>query len=541
MGGAPGLWSWTILRATNANLADISCMLGSTRMLGIKRMEVKVSFCDSSQVEKRHCYGKGRRKFETLLRAMAEHPNLKEVDFDETDFKCVHSNLLVKTLTNLEDARNVDSTKMTPQQLTDLLTRMGRGSRLKRLKLVGKNFSSLNPELLALAVKQLEDLDSSWTNLTSLQWEAIFAVVGTSSKLKKVDIFDDLRLVDAKVLAAGLNNLEDVSIYFTKVTIDQVKVFLTETRKGTRLRKLSLERIQLSSLNANLISEALKKVEEVNLNTTSLTAHQIETIATICGNSRQLKKLSISSNSLYSVDHNLFARGIMELEEVEMVNMEMTPEEAFVVVAALAASSKLRRVNLELNDLSNVDPSLLAKAVGNLEEINLGSTCLTTEQLVEICSNLQDGTRVKKISFWRSNISNVDKYLLARALVNVLDVNLTATRLTEQQAMALFSSLRNPNRLIKLKIAWNPSLWRIRNTEIMAMGLNKLECVEMFGGVDEEGDSSLPTVGHVTSILKHSLLSTKLRKLNIGKVRKGEVEAGLVKRAKEMIDNIIIF
>ena len=90
-------------------------------MLGIKRMEVKVSFCDSSQVEKRHCYGKGRRKFETLLRAMAEHPNLKEVDFDETDFKCVHSNLLVKTLTNLEDARNVDSTKMTPQQLTDLL------------------------------------------------------------------------------------------------------------------------------------------------------------------------------------------------------------------------------------------------------------------------------------------------------------------------------------------------------------------------------------------------------------------------------------
>ena len=76
---------------------------------------------------------------------------------------------------------------------------------------------------------------------------------------------------------------------------------------------------------------------------------------------------------------------------------------------------------------------------------------------------------------------------------------------------------------------------------MMAMGLNKLECVEMFGGVDEEGDSSLPTVDHVTSILKHSLLSTKLRKLNIGKVRKGEVEAGLVKRAKEMIDNIIIF
>ena len=371
-----------------------------------------------------------------MLRAMAEHPNLKEVDFDETDFKCVHSNLLVKTLTNLEDARNVDSTKMTPQQLTDLLTRMGKGSRLKRLKLVGKNFSSLNPELLALAVKQLEDLDSSWTNLTSLQWEAIFAVVGTSSKLKKVDIFDDLRLVDAKVMAAGLNNLEDVSIYFTKVTIDQVKVFLTETRKGTRLRKLSLERIQLSSLNANLISEALKKVEEVNLNTTSLTAHQIETIATICGNSRQLKKLSISSNSLYSVDHNLFARGIMELEEVEMVNMEMTPEEAFVVVAALAASSKLRRVNLELNDLSSVDPTLLAKAVANLEEINLGSTCLTDEQVVAICSNLQAGRRVKKIGLWRNNVSNVDNELLARAILQVSEVDLTSTSLTEQQAMA---------------------------------------------------------------------------------------------------------
>ena len=121
------------------------------------------------------------------------------------------------------------------------------------------------------------------------------------------------------------------------------------------------------------------------------------------------------------------------------------------------------------------------------------------------------------------------------------EVDLTSTSLTEQQAMALFASLQNPKKLRKLKIAWNPSLWRIRNTEVMAMGLNKLDCVEMFGGVDEQGDSSLATVVHVRSILEQSLVNSKLRKINLGKVRGGEVEEDLVKRAKEVIDKVILF
>ena len=541
VGEAPGLWTWSILRVSNANLADITYMLGRRRMLGIKRMEVKIRFYDSNPLDMRHSCGKSGGKLEILLKAMAKHPNLREVDFNETDFKSVHSHLLVKTLMKVEDARNLDSAQMTSQQLTDLLTRMGRGSRLKRLNLFGKNLSSLNPVLLAQALTQLEELESCWMNLRPQQWEAIFALLATSSsKLKKVDIFDNLRLVDAQLLATGLNNLEDVNIYFTKVTVAQVKALLMETRKGTKLKKLSLERIQLSSLKPSLIVEAVQQLEEVNLNTTSLTAHQIERIAVGISSSR-LKKLSISSNSLFSVDLDLLARGVMELEEVEMVNMGLTAEQAFVLVGAVAASCKLRRVNLELNDLSSVDPTLLAKAVGKLEDINLGSTCLTYRQLVEICSNLQDGTKVKKISLWRNNISNVDKKLLAGALLQVSEVDLTATRLTEQQAMALFASLQTPKKLMKLKIAWNPSLWRIRNTGVMAKGLNKLDCVEMFGGVDEQGDSSLPSIGHVTSILKQSLVSTQLRKINIGKVRGGEVDEDLVKRAREVIDKVILF
>ena len=292
-----------------------------------------------------------------------------------------------------------------------------------------------------------------------------------------------------------------------------------------------------------MVGEAVQRVEEVNLSTTSLTSHQIEAIASglISESESRLRKLSISSNSLFSVDLDLLARGLMELEEAEMVNMCMTPEQAFVVVAAIAGSSKLRRVNLELNDLSSVDPPLLAKAVANLEEINLGSTCLTDEHLVEICSNLQEGTRVKKIGLWRNNVSNVDNKLLARALGQVSEVDLTATRITEEQAMALFASLQNIQKLTKLKMAWNPNLWQITTTEVMAKGLNKLDCVELFGGVDEQGDSSLPTAFHVRSILKQSLVNSKLRKINIGKVRGGKVEEGLVKRAKEVIDKVILF
>ena len=75
----------------------------------------------------------------------------------------------------------------------------------------------------------------------------------------------------------------------------------------------------------------------------------------------------------------------------------------------------------------------------------------------------------------------------------------------------------------------------------MAIGLNELESVDLFGGWDVQGNSNLPTVGHVTRILKQSLVNTKLRKINFGKIRGGEVNAALVERAKEVIDHITLF
>ena len=113
MGEAPGLWSWSILRVSDANLDDIGHMLGRRRMLGVQRMEVKIgSYGLNPPVKRKHC-GKSGRKLELLLRAIGKHPNLREVDFNETDFKYVSSNLLVKTRINMEEVRNLDSTRMT--------------------------------------------------------------------------------------------------------------------------------------------------------------------------------------------------------------------------------------------------------------------------------------------------------------------------------------------------------------------------------------------------------------------------------------------
>ena len=121
---------------TDANLEDIGHMLGRRRMLGVKRMEVKIgAYGLNPPVKRKHC-GKSGRKLELLLKAIGKLPNLREVDFNETDFKCVCSQLLVKTLINTEEVRNLDSTQMTSQQLTDLLTGIGRGCRLKRLNLL---------------------------------------------------------------------------------------------------------------------------------------------------------------------------------------------------------------------------------------------------------------------------------------------------------------------------------------------------------------------------------------------------------------------
>jgi len=59
--------------------------------------------------------------------------------------------------------------------------------------------------------------------------------------------------------------------------------------------------------------------------------------------------------------------------------------------------TKLEQLWLNGNDLSSVDPAVLARAVNRLEVADLRDTKLSTEQMTSILSHVQEDAKLKKL------------------------------------------------------------------------------------------------------------------------------------------------
>jgi len=221
LGEAPALWVWVCLRERiRGTLPEV---LGSRRLQAVRRVEVwEVS--------------------EELLQVVVSHPGLKEMwVLQQTNLSSVDPELLAQAVTQLEEVklscprltpqlRELRRTRLTPQQVTAICTAMTGNSQLKKLELPGNNLSSVDADLLAQAVTQLEEVGLARTRLTPQQVEAIFAALDTSSQLKRVRIDgNDLSSVDPEVLGRVVNKLDTATMGRTQLTEQQKTRILTQS------------------------------------------------------------------------------------------------------------------------------------------------------------------------------------------------------------------------------------------------------------------------------------------------------------------------
>jgi len=273
-----------------------------------------------------------RNMSEELLQAVVRHPGLREMAILYTDLSSVNPHvpqLLAQAVNQMEEA-NLYISQLTPQQVTAICTAMAEGSKLKTLNLSCTNLSSVDADILARAVTRLEEVWLGCNELTPHQVEAIFAALSTSSQLKTLDL--------------GGNNL--------------------------------------SAVDAKILAQPVTQLEEVNLYKTQLTPEQVTAICTAIAGDSQLKTLELTGSDLSRVDAEILAKAITKLEEVELVNTQMTPQQVEAIFAALNGPTQLKRLIISANNLSTVDPRELALAVNKLEEVWMDRTSLSKQQVV---------------------------------------------------------------------------------------------------------------------------------------------------------------
>ena len=275
------------------------------------------------------------------------------------------------------------------------------------------DLSSVDPELLAWAVIQLERVEMLFTRLGFVQILTLLTAITTEdTHLKSLFLGKGsthvLAEMDSGVLAAAIANLVEVRIANSQLIPEQVEaIFAALEKPGSRLRKLRFGCNDLASVDPRLLASVVNKMEEVELEGAHVTSQQITAICTQMTQGTSLRALSLKRIKTWTaqrghhdialVDPSLLARAVAQLEEVKLP-VRLGPDKLRAIFAALnAPTCRLRRLNMSGVNLSSVDAGVMADAVNMLETADIRITHLTSRQITEILTRSLAGTSLKEL------------------------------------------------------------------------------------------------------------------------------------------------
>ena len=120
-----------------------------------------------------------------------------------------------------------------------------------------------------------------------------------------------------------------------------------------------------------------------------------------------------SNQDLSDLDGNLLAEAVAELEEADLSSTRLTPKQVEAIFAALDTTNKLKRLDITMNDLSPVDPEVMARVINKLEMVSMLFARLTEQQITRILEQSLVSTSLKRLEL--HGVDEVDSELYNKA------------------------------------------------------------------------------------------------------------------------------
>ena len=174
--------------------------------------------------------------------------------------------------------------------------------------------------------------------------------------------------------------------------------------------------INLSSVEPELLKTAVRKLEEVHLTWSKLTCQQVEALFATDNEATKLKSLTIAGNNLSSVEPALLATALSKLEKVNILECSLTRKQAETLFVTKNVATKLKYLNLGKNySLPTIEPALLATVMNKLEVVKLHGAPLTVEQITCLLTQAVQGSLLQDLCLDMRWAWGVDRKIIKQA------------------------------------------------------------------------------------------------------------------------------
>ena len=119
--------------------------------------------------------------------------------------------------------------------------------------------------------------------------------------------------------------------------------------------------------------------------------------------------------------------------------LRVTQEMMSELLTAMVQHPRLRELDMNYMNLSMVNPMLLATAVNKMMVVDIRSTQLTLKQADSLFSMMSEGTQVRSLKIGPNNLSSLNPDMLATAVHRLEWVEMRGTRITRQQITTILT------------------------------------------------------------------------------------------------------
>ena len=194
-----------------------------------------------------------------------------------------------------------------------------------------------------------------------------------------------------------------------------------------------MQETDLSRVPSGFITPAAK-LTHLKLNNTLLTTEQTNLLWNAIGREGNFSTLHLAGVNLATVNPEALAETARTALKIGFCDAGLTGEQANAVANALAENSKIEEVDLSDNSLTNINPELLARAVARTKILNLANAELSSDQLKEILEALlSDDCVMKIINLSANEMSLIDPDLMAQSLNKITSVTLFDSNVSVNQ------------------------------------------------------------------------------------------------------------
>ena len=214
----------------------------------------------------------------------------------------------------------------------ELLEAVAIHTSLKKISLATskEEFTAIEPEVVARAVGNVEDVTIIGQGMKNKQWEAVFKVMGsgvTNTEKLSLHMVDIIPMKSAlnrftELLLSAVGNLENLKMTNVELTVNQLASIFKLIAGQSRLRTLEItDQKELSYLEPDLVARAVNNLEEVELcyyaPLLDMNLQQVEEIVFQSGFQTSLKRLRVKKIGK-KVDHSLHLQAQKYIECVQL-------------------------------------------------------------------------------------------------------------------------------------------------------------------------------------------------------------------------------